>query len=564
MKSRHHTFCINAFVLIHSSGITEAGFRVPDKPPDKLWPGDPRVIGPYRLIGRLGQGGMGDVFLGRSAGGRSVAVKVIRADFAADPEFRTRFRQEVAAARRVNGLYTAPVADADVDGPMPWLATAYVPGPSLATAVERYGPLPAGSVLALAAGLAEGLAAIHAVGLVHRDLKPSNVLLAADGPRVIDFGIARFTQSTGITRVGVVVGSPEFMSPEQAMGRVIGPPSDVFSLGAVLAFAATGRTPFDGHEPTELFDQIAFNPPDLAGVPASVRSVIEWCMAKAPRDRPTPQRLLGSLGEARLWDGWLPASLLADLPGGAPAPGPPAGRAERSAGPQAATRHDDTITTLSPVTPSAGGPPITVDTESADTVSTDTDSGQQPRQVRSTRARDAGEPAREPARFRGGRGRRRWLLRSPVALAVLAVAGVGAWLGLADKHGTGGGTPPSASVSSSQPPAFGPVSPVKYRLALAGATAGGCRTARASIADGRQITSAFTDKSTTQLTVDFVNYYNAARKQEFILKPGETRKLTAYVGDVWLITDSHGCVGTFTSTKSSHVTVESPAAPARP
>jgi eukaryotic-like serine/threonine-protein kinase len=151
--------------------------------PDQLRPADPRVVGPYRLAGPLGSGGMGDVFLGRSAGGRLVAVKVIRAELAQDPEFRTRFRNEVDAARRVNGLYTAPVADAGVDGAVPWLATAYVAGPSLDAAVESHGPLPARSVLALAAGLAEGLGAVHAAGLVHRDIKPSNVLLAADGPR---------------------------------------------------------------------------------------------------------------------------------------------------------------------------------------------------------------------------------------------------------------------------------------------------------------------------------------------------------------------------------------------
>ena len=217
--------------------------------PDQLRATDPRAIGPYRLTGRLGSGGMGDVFLGRSAGGRLVAVKVIRAELAEDPEFRTRFRNEVDAARRVNGLYTAPVADADVDGAVPWLATAYVAGPSLATAVESHGPLPVRSVLALAAGLAEGLGAVHAAGLVHRDIKPSNVLLAADGPRVIDFGIARGTHNTVLTLAGRIIGSPDFMSPEQAIGREIGPASDMFSLGGVLVFAATGLPPFYGGRP---------------------------------------------------------------------------------------------------------------------------------------------------------------------------------------------------------------------------------------------------------------------------------------------------------------------------
>jgi eukaryotic-like serine/threonine-protein kinase len=478
---------------------------------------------------------MGDVFLGRSAGGRSVAVKVIRADFAADPEFRTRFRHEVAAARRVNGLYTAPVADADVEGPMPWLATAYVPGPSLATAVEGYGPLPPRSVLALAAGLAEGLAAIHAVGLVHRDLKPSNVLLATDGPRVIDFGIARSTQSTGITRVGVVVGSPEFMSPEQAAGRVIGPPSDVFSLGAVLAFAATGHVPFDGEDASALFDQITSSRPDLSGVPAEVRPVIEWCMASAPRARPTPQALLASLGETpRLWEDWLPASLLADLPAARPAPrratakGAPVPAAGRAVPP----RDDDTITTLSPMSPSAD----------------------QPTTVRPPAGPPPAGPPAPPSA--AGIRRRGWLIAAPV-LVVLVAAAVGISLALSSHHGTGSASGPTASASSHSP-AFGPASTVKYRLAVVGAATDGCQTARASAPNGRLIRVDFTDRATDALAVDWVDYHGT-RKHLFVLKPGETSKVNAHVGNVWLITDGHGCVGAFTSTQSSHITVQSAA-----
>ena len=206
-----------------------------------LQPGDPQTIGPYRLVGRLGSGGMGRVYLGVSAGGRPVAVKVVRAELAEDPDFRTRFGREIAAARRVSGVFTAMVVDSDVDGPAAWLATSYVPGPSLSEAVDEHGPLPAGSLLTLAAGLAESLSAIHAAGVVHRDLKPSNVLLAEDGPRVIDFGISRAVESTALTQAGLVTGSPGYMSPEQARGYEIGPPRDIFSLGTVLAFAATGR-----------------------------------------------------------------------------------------------------------------------------------------------------------------------------------------------------------------------------------------------------------------------------------------------------------------------------------
>src|SRR5713101_8661683 len=184
-----------------------------------LKPGDPRVIGPYRLIGQLGRGGMGRVFLGLSAGGRPVAVKVIRAELAADQEFRVRFSREVAAARQVSGLFTALVVDADVDGPVPWLVTAYVPGPALSEAVAHHGPMPVPPALALAAGLAEGLSGIHAAGVVHCDLKPSHVLLSQDGPRVIDFGIARAAEPVSVTGAGLVVGSPGFMSPQQAMGE---------------------------------------------------------------------------------------------------------------------------------------------------------------------------------------------------------------------------------------------------------------------------------------------------------------------------------------------------------
>jgi len=230
--------------------------------------GDPHAIGPYRLVGELGQGGMGRVYLGVSPGGRPVAVKAIRAELAADPEFRSRFGREVASARRVSGVYTAQVVDADVDGPVAWMATAYVPGPSLAEAVDTHGPLPEASLLALAAGLSESLNAIHAAGVVHRDLKPANVLLAEDGPRLIDFGISRAVEASALTHTGLVVGSPGFMSPEQAEGREVGPPSDVFSLGAVLAFAATGQGPFGSGSTPALVYRVVYSAPQLDLVPA--------------------------------------------------------------------------------------------------------------------------------------------------------------------------------------------------------------------------------------------------------------------------------------------------------
>jgi len=273
------------------------------------------------MVGRLGQGGMGQVFLGVSPGGRPVAVKAIRAELAADPEFRSRFGREVASARRVSGMYTAQVVDADVDGPVAWMATAYVPGPSLAEAVDTHGPLPEASLLALAAGLAESLNAIHAAGVVHRDLKPSNVLLAEDGPRVIDFGISRAAESTMLTQAGLVVGSPGFMSPEQATGREVGPPSDIFTLGAVLAFAATGEGPFGTGTTAALLYRVVHGTPDLDRVPATVRPMIEHCLAKDPGQRPTASQLLAEVGALQPGGNWLPESLTRTFQGTPSRPG---------------------------------------------------------------------------------------------------------------------------------------------------------------------------------------------------------------------------------------------------
>ena len=275
----------------------------------ELQPEDPQVIGPYRLRGRLGRGGMGVVFLGISADGRLVAVKVVRADLATDPEFRARFRREVAVARTVSGQFTAPVIDADIDGPTPWLATAYVPGPSLADAVSEHGPLPVSSVLRLAAGLAEGLSAIHSAGVVHRDLKPANVLLAEDGPRVIDFGISLAAAASPLTRMGFVVGSPGFMSPEQASGRPVGPASDIFALGAVLAFAAAGEAPFGAGSAPTLAYRTVYDPANLDRVPAGLRTLIDRCLAKDPGHRPTAATILAEAGRTQLLPGWLPERL---------------------------------------------------------------------------------------------------------------------------------------------------------------------------------------------------------------------------------------------------------------
>jgi serine/threonine protein kinase len=262
---------------------------------EELHPSDPLQLGPYRLVGRLGSGGMGRVFLGRSRAGRLVAVKVIHAQLAQDPDFRVRFAHEFAAASKVSGLYTAPVVDADMNAPQPWLATAYVRGPSLEEAVSREGPLPGGALLDLAAGLAEGLGAIHAAGVVHRDLKPSNVLLAEDGPRVIDFGISRAAEASRVTGTGLVVGSPGFMSPEQAEGADVGAASDMFSLGAVLVYAACGEGPFGSGSTAAIIYRIVHTQPHLDHLPAQIRPLVERCLTKDPAGRPSTMQVLTDL-----------------------------------------------------------------------------------------------------------------------------------------------------------------------------------------------------------------------------------------------------------------------------
>ncbi|MEU9386080.1 serine/threonine-protein kinase, partial [Streptomyces sp. NPDC048279] len=242
---------------------------------------EPTVVGPYRLLGRLGSGGMGRVYLGRSAGGRSVAVKIVHPHFALDEEFRARFRREVAAARRVGGAWTAPVLDADPDAPVPWVATAYAAGPSLTAAVTDGGPLPAHTVRALGAGLAEALAAVHELGLVHRDVKPSNVLLTLDGPLLIDFGIARATDGTAsLTSSGVSIGSPGYMSPEQILGKGVTGAADVFSFGAVLAYAANGAPPFPGDSSAALLYKVVHEEPELGSLSGELREVAEACLVK--------------------------------------------------------------------------------------------------------------------------------------------------------------------------------------------------------------------------------------------------------------------------------------------
>lgn len=256
---------------------------------------DPRMIGDFRLQSRLGAGGMGRVYLGFSPAGRAVAVKVIHPHLARDPSYAARFRREVAAAQAVNAVYATPVVAAGPDDTPPWLATAFVPAPSLQDVVSKNGPLPEEAVWKLTAGLAEALRAIHAGGLVHRDLKPGNVLLAADGPRLIDFGIARVVDGTRLTATDGILGTPSYMSPEQAKGDSVDPPSDIFSLGGVAYFAATGQAPFGGGIPAALLYRIVFDEPSLDGLPPQLRSLVAACLDKNPATRPTPAQLATAL-----------------------------------------------------------------------------------------------------------------------------------------------------------------------------------------------------------------------------------------------------------------------------
>lgn len=261
---------------------------------------DPRQVGAYRLLGRLGAGGMGEVFLGESPGHRKVAVKLLRAEHAQDARFRERFAREVEAAKRVSGFHTAPVVDADPNDDPPWLVTAYIPGRSLATAIKQDGPLDPEAVRVLGAALAEGVAAIHACGLIHRDIKPGNIILADDGPRIIDFGVARTPGAADLTVTGFLIGTAAFMSPEQVRGERVDARSDVFSLGSVLAYAATGRSPFDADTIPAIVYRIAGREPELDGISGPLRAIIAACLAKDPAARPTLAALTAHLtGDAR-------------------------------------------------------------------------------------------------------------------------------------------------------------------------------------------------------------------------------------------------------------------------
>ncbi|AZP19500.1 serine/threonine-protein kinase [Streptomyces aquilus] len=284
----------------------------------------PEYAGHYRLESCLGSGGMGVVHLARSTSGMKLAVKIVHAEFAKDPEFRGRFRQEVAAARRVSGAFTASVVDADPEAERPWMATLFIPGPTLSDHVKRNGPMDPAQLRRLMAGLAEALRDIHRVGVVHRDLKPSNVLLADDGPKVIDFGISRPKDSELRTETGKLIGTPPFMAPEQfRRPREVGPAADVFALGSVMVHAATGRGPFDSDSPYVVAYQVVHDEPDLTGVPENLAPLVLRCLAKEPEDRPTPDELMRALRSvAASYDtqAFIPAQRSGDAPRSESAP----------------------------------------------------------------------------------------------------------------------------------------------------------------------------------------------------------------------------------------------------
>ncbi|MFD7322667.1 protein kinase [Streptomyces sp. NPDC059875] len=387
-----------------------------------LSPHDPREIGGYRVHARLGSGGMGVVYLAHTPGGRPIALKVVREDFAAAPEFRRRFAQEVASARRIHGLFTAQVVDAGVDDAVPWLATAYVPGPSLQQVVERHGPLPTRTVLLLLAGIAEALQAIHGAGVVHRDLKPANVLVAEDGPRVIDFGIARAADATGLTGTGLRIGTAAYMAPEQALGHAVTPATDVFALGVLAAYVAGGALPFGtGPESAALY-RVVHEPADLSRVPEDLRALLGRCLAKDPRQRPTPAEVITAVRahpavgpSPEFGEGWLPGAVGREVARRAVGPAAPEPTLRDGLSP-----HDRPTQASTPAAP--------VPTER---IATDDD--------RPRRAPTGGRPSARPDRRGSRRGRTALTAGAAAVLAaLLAAAGAVHWL---DEPGQGGAEP---------------------------------------------------------------------------------------------------------------------------
>ncbi|MFI5817956.1 ABC transporter substrate-binding protein [Streptomyces rishiriensis] len=437
---------------------------------------DPARIADHRLLGRLGAGGMGVVYLARTPGGALVALKVLLAEYAEEPGFKERFRREVEVARRVDSPWAVPLVDADPDAEAPWLATAFVPGPSLGEAVVAHGPLAEPGVRLLGARLAEALGEVHRAGLVHRDLKPGNVLIAHDGPRLIDFGIARAPEDTALTATGLVVGTPGYLSPEQAMGPGgdgIGPASDVFSLGCVLAFAATGRAPFGRGAVDALLYRAVHDPADLDGIPPRLREVVEGCLEKEPDRRPEAAELvrrLTAVGDPRVpaaadggpqdaASGWLPepvARLIAERSAAALAlPDIEHTQAPSDALPGSGPAAPDTGgTSGSGPAPDTGGTSGSgrPEADAHETSGSERAEGDTHGTSNSERAdADTHETSGSAAETQDARpaGRRRFLLLAGGAVA-LAAAGGGGWWAAARDDGTGDDSP-AADTPSRRP-----------------------------------------------------------------------------------------------------------------
>ncbi|MFJ1803513.1 bifunctional serine/threonine-protein kinase/ABC transporter substrate-binding protein [Streptomyces sp. NPDC088180] len=370
---------------------------------------DPARIAGYRVLGRLGAGGMGVVLLGRSPGGALVAIKLIRAEYADDAAFRARFRREVAIARQVRNRWAVPVVDADTEAPAPWLATEFVPGPALGEAVGSGGPLPERGVRALGSMLAEALEAVHTAGLVHRDVKPGNVLLGLDGPRLIDFGIARALDDTVLTATDVIVGSPGFLSPEQAQGRRIGPASDVFSLGCVLVYAATGGRPFGSGPVEAMLFRTVHDTADLSALPPGLLPVVEACLAKDPGGRPAAADIRRAFAEDVSGGSWLPGPVTHLI-------------AERSA--RMLALPDIDATSLDAGATDGRGPGAETGTRTG---------------TADTAGMGAGTGGRDPATVPASPARRRLLAYVVGGAALAATGGTAAWLASSgDGDGSGG------------------------------------------------------------------------------------------------------------------------------
>ncbi|MEU9161402.1 protein kinase [Streptomyces sp. NPDC048424] len=417
--------------------------------------GDPTSLGEgrYRLVGRLGQGGMGVVYLGRSQSGRAVAVKVVRPELSTEPGFKRRFADEVAAARRVGGFHTAPVVDADPDGEPAWLVTAFVPGPTLQAVLARVGSLPPDTLTVLAAGLAEALEAIHRAGVIHRDLKPANIIVAEDGPRVIDFGIARALDGTALTQTGLQVGTPGFLAPEQLTGSgAVTPAVDMFALGVVLTQAAGGAPFGDGPSAARHF-KVVYEEPDLTAVPGELREAIGACLSKDPAARPTPAAFLAAL-TVRHPDGgsWLPEAATQLLPPPEPAVPPTALDTPLD------LRQD------SPVPDAA--PPVVAEPRT-----------EQPHTVTGPAARPSPTPAQVPQAV-AERPRRRRAVVAAVLVMSLAAVGLYAWQhwsGSTKDNAKPGAVTPTGSAAAPTPASF-PADPLLIRQDTAPGWPGTCHS----------------------------------------------------------------------------------------